>query len=72
LSQDRARDLQGHIADEENADAEAEHAIVESQVARHPNRRVCHAGAIEIVGEVKEENEGEQPNGNATTGVFCK
>ena len=46
--------------------------IVESKVARHSNRRVCHAGAIEVVGDVKEENERKQPNGNLAAGVFCR
>jgi hypothetical protein len=64
--------LQGHVTEEENADAEAEHAIVEPQVARHANRRVCYAGAIEVVGDVKDENEGKQLSGNVAPGVLCR
>ena len=45
-----------YSANQAIADAQAEYAIVEPQVARHAKRRVCHAGAIEVVDDVKEEN----------------
>src|SRR5215475_8602296 len=65
LSQHRARYLQGHIAQEEDADAETKHAIIEPKVARHSNPGVSHARAIEIVRDVKEENEWQQPKRKA-------
>ena len=64
FDQQRARDLQGYIAEEENADPHAKHAIVESKVASHSNRGIGDAGAVKIVGDVKDKNKWKQPKGN--------
>jgi len=62
--QHRARYLQGHIAEEENADSQAEHAIIEPKVARRSNCGAGHTRAIDIIGDVKEENKRKQPKRN--------
>src|SRR5262245_28031363 len=62
-------DLQGHIADEEYADRHAKDLIVESQVARHSKSGVCHASAIEIVDDVKNEEKWKQPKCDMAPGV---
>jgi len=64
LDQHRARYLQGHIAEEENADSQAEHAIIEPKVARRSNCGAGHTRAIDIIGDVKEENKRKQPKRN--------
>ena len=65
-----ARDLQGHVADEENANPHAKHVIVEPKVASHSNRRVSHTGAVKVVGDVKNEKKWEQSKRNAAPCVF--
>ena len=52
------------------ANAETKHAIIETKVARHADRRVGNAGSIEIVGDVKDENKWKQPKRNLASGVF--
>ena len=62
----RARDLERYVTEKENTGAEAEDAVVESQVGAHAESGVCHAGAVNIVGHVEDEQEGEQPQSNST------
>ena len=60
--QQGARNLQGHIADEENARSQSKHAVAESEVARHADRGIRHAGAVQIIGDVKDEKKWQQPH----------
>jgi len=46
--------------------------IVKSKVPSHSNRGVSYAGAVEIVGDVKEKKKWKQPNGNLAPGAFCR
>jgi len=64
-STNRAPGLQGDVADEENARPHAEHAVAESQVARHAERGIGHASTVKIIGDVKYEKKWKQPHGNA-------
>jgi hypothetical protein len=70
LSEYRARYLESYVTEEENPNAETDHPIVKSKVTGHSNRRICDAGAIEVIGHVKEEYEWKQSNGNLTPGMF--
>jgi hypothetical protein len=70
FDQQRARDLQRQISDEEDADPEAEHAIAEAKIARHSNGRIGNAGAIQKVGDVQDKQEGQQPPRSLMTGAI--
>jgi len=72
LSEYCARYLQGHVTEEENPDSQTQHAIVKPKVARHSKRRECHAGSVEVVDDVKEENERKQSNDNVTACLFYR
>jgi len=58
LYQQSARNLQRKVADEEDSCAQTKHVVAESQLARHAQRRVGQVGAIYVVDDVQNENEG--------------
>jgi hypothetical protein len=56
--------LQSHVTDEENTRSHAEHAVAESQITRHAQRRIGYASAVKIICDVKDEKKGKQSYGN--------
>src|SRR5579863_6018196 len=58
--QQRAWNLQRHIADKENAGAQSEHPVAEAELASHSDCGVGDAGAIEIVGDIEGEKKWQQ------------
>ena len=66
LDQQRARNLEQEIADEEDARAEPEHGVREAEVAGHLQGGVADVHAVHVVEDVEEEQKRRQPS------VMCR
>src|SRR5262249_20939386 len=66
------RDLEGDVADEENSDGEAGHCVAETEVTAHTDGGIGEAGAIEIVGDVENEEEREEAEGGLVSRAAYK
>src|SRR5579864_32370 len=69
LHQQRAGNLQAEVAYKENAGADAENLVGEMQVANHFQRGIGQVGAVQVIGNVENEQEGKQAASNAVAGA---
>ena len=65
-----ARNLKQEVARKKNACAQTKYAIGETQVVGHLKAGKTHVDPIQICDEVKDEEEGQEPPGDAAPGSF--
>src|SRR6267378_2542371 len=70
LHNERSRNLKQEVTGKKNACAQTKYAIRETQVVGHLKAGKTHVDPIQICDEVKDEEEGQEPPGDAAPGSF--